>query len=144
MVDSRNRNGKCSKSSRNPPSKIDIGTISELQAVNLLINSGFYVARSCHHTSPFDIIAVDEYGNTFLIDVKTKIYRKKNNNKMLRVRSDNQKKMGVQIMTIDQERIEDRKDQKEFFNKLKSMLDNFPNKNMFKKKDTHNETDSKT
>ena len=43
------------------------------------------------------------------------------------------KKMGVQIMTIDQERIEDRKDQKEFFDKLKSMLDNFPNKNMFKK-----------
>ena len=41
--------------------------------------------------------------------------------------------MGVQIMTIDQERIEDRKDQKEFFDKLKSMLDNFPNKNMFKK-----------
>ena len=42
MVDSRNRDGKCSKPSRNPLSKIDIGTISELQAVNLLINSGFH------------------------------------------------------------------------------------------------------
>ena len=133
MVDSRNRDGKCGKPSRNPLSKIDIGTISELQAVNLLIKSGFYVAKSCHPTSPFDIIAVDEYGNTLLIDVKTKTYRKKNNNKIIRIRNDKQKKMGVQIMTIDQERIEDRKDQKEFFNKLKSMLDNFPNKNMFKK-----------
>ena len=79
-----------------------------------------------------------------LIDVQTKTYRKKNNNKIIRIRNDKQKKMGVQIMTIDQERIEDRKDQKEFFNKLKSMLDNFPNKNMFEEKDTHNETDSKT
>ena len=59
--------------------------------------------------------------------------QKKNNNKIIRIRNDKQKKMGVQIMTIDQERIEDRKDQKEFFDKLKSMLDNFPNKNMFKK-----------
>jgi hypothetical protein len=131
MVDSRNRDGKCSEPSRNPLSKIDIGTISELQAVNLLIKSGFYVAKSCHHTSPFDLVAVDEHGNTLLIDVKTKTYRKKNNNKIIRIRNDKQKKMGVQIMTIDQERIEDRKDQKEFFDKLKSMLDNFPNKNMF-------------
>ena len=144
MVDSWNRDGKCSEPSRNPLSKIDIGTISEFQAVNLLIKSGFYVAKSCHHTSPFDLVAVDEYGNTLLIDVKTKTYRKKNNNKIIRIRNDKQKKMGVQIMTIDQERIEDRKDQKEFFNKLKSMLDNFPNKNMFEEKDTHNETDSKT
>ena len=52
--------------------------------------------------------------------------------------------MGIQIMTIDQERIKDRKEQKEFFDKLNNMLDNFPNKNMFKKKDTHNETDPKT
>ena len=144
MVDSWNRDGKCSEPSRNPLSKIDIGTISEFQAVNLLIKSGFYVAKSCHHTSPFDLVAVDEYGNTLLIDVKTKTYSKKNNNKIIRIRNDKQKKMGVQIMTIDQERIEDRKDQKEFFNKLKSMLDNFPNKNMFEEKDTHNETDSKT
>ena len=144
MVDSRNRNGKCCKPSRNPLTKVDIGTISELLAVNLLIQSGFYVARSCHVQSPFDIIAVDEYGNTLLIDVKTKTYRKKNNCKIIRVRNDKQKKMGVQIMTIDQERIKDRKEQKEFFDKLNNMLDNFPNKNMFKKKDTHNETDSKT
>tara|TARA_E500000318_G_scaffold83232_1_gene78813 strand:+ start:3503 stop:3811 length:309 start_codon:yes stop_codon:yes gene_type:complete len=102
------------------------------------------VARSCHVQSPFDIIAVDEHGNTLLIDVKTKTYRKKNNCKIIRVRNDKQKKMGVQIMTIDQERIKDRKEQKEFFDKLNNMLDNFPNKNMFKKKDTHNETDSKT
>ncbi|BAQ89173.1 hypothetical protein [uncultured Mediterranean phage uvMED] len=144
MVDSRNRNGKCCKPGRNPLTKVDIGTISELLAVNLLIQSGFYVARSCHVQSPFDIIAVDEYGNTLLIDVKTKTYRKKNNCKIIRVRNDKQKKMGVQIMTIDQERIKDRKEQKEFFDKLNNMLDNFPNKNMFKKKDTHNETDSKT
>ena len=144
MVDSRNRNGKCCKPSRNPLTKVDIGTISELLAVNLLIQSGFYVARSCHVQSPFDIIAVDEHGNTLLIDVKTKTYRKKNNCKIIRVRNDKQKKMGVQIMTIDQERIKDRKEQKEFFDKLNNMLDNFPNKNMFKKKDTHNETDSKT
>jgi hypothetical protein len=144
MVDSRNRNGKCRKPGRNPLTKVDIGTISELSAVNLLIQSGFYVARSCHVQSPFDIIAVDEHGNTLLIDVKTKTYRKKNNCKIIRVRNDKQKKMGVQIMTIDQERIKDRKEQKEFFDKLNNMLDNFPNKNMFKKKDTHNETDSKT
>ncbi len=77
MVDSRNRNGKCRKPGRNPLTKVDIGTISELSAVNLLIQSGFYVARSCHVQSPFDIIAVDEHGNTLLIDIKTKSYRKK-------------------------------------------------------------------
>ena len=72
---------------------------------------------------------------------KQKLIEKKNNNKIIRIRNDKQKKMGVQIMTIDQERIEDRKDQKEFFDKLKSMLDNFPNKNMFKKikKESSNE-----
>jgi hypothetical protein len=69
---------------------------------------------------------------------------KKNNCKITRIQNKKQKQMGIQIMTIDQERIKDRKEQKEFFDKLNNMLDNFPNKNMFKKKDTHNETDPKT
>jgi hypothetical protein len=144
MGDSRNKSNRRSQSNHNTLSKVDLGTISELQAVNLLIQSGFYVARSCHTQSPFDIIAVDECGKTLLIDIKTKSYRKKNNCKIIRVPNKLQRKMGVQIMIIDQKRIEDRKEQKEFFDKLKNMLDHLPSKNMFEQKETHNETDSKT
>jgi hypothetical protein len=138
MVDSRNKLNKRSQSNRNIISKVDLGTISELQAVNLLIQSGFYVARSCHTQSPFDLIAVDECGRTLLIDVKTKSYRKKNNCKIIRVPNKLQRKMSVQIMIIDQKRTEDREEQKEFFKKLKNMLNTFPSKSMFEQKDTHN------
>ena len=140
MVDSRNRNGKCRKSSRNSVTKVDLGTISELQAVNLLIQSGFYVARSCHVQSPFDIVAISPKGKAFLIDVKTKSYRKKGNCKIYRIPTKKQKELKVHIMIIDQQKIEDRKEQKEFFDKLKDMVDFFPSSNMFdnKKKDTHN------
>jgi len=138
MVDSRNRNGKCRKPSRNSLTKVDLGTISELQAVNLLIQSGFYVARSCHTQSPFDLIAVDDCGQTLLIDIKTKSYRKKNNCKIYRSPNKLQKKMGVQIMIIDQKRIDDRTDQKEFFKKLEDMLNTHPSKSMFNQKGKKN------
>ena len=132
MVDSSNRNGKCRKSSRNSVTKVDLGTISELQAVNLLIQSGFYVARSCHVQSPFDIVAISPKGKAFLIDVKTKSYRKKGNCKIYRIPTKKQKELGVHIMIIDQQKIEDRKEQKEFFDKLKDMVDCFPSPTMFK------------
>ena len=132
MVDSRNRNGKCRKSSRNTVTKVDLGTISELQAVNLLIQSGFYVARSCHVQSPFDIVAISPKGKAFLIDVKTKSYRKKGNCKIYRIPTKKQKELGVHIMIIDQQKVEDRKEQKEFFDKLKDMVDCFPSPTMFK------------
>lgn len=138
MVDSRNKLNKRSQSNRNIINKVDLGTISELKAVELLIGSGFYVARSCHVQSPFDLIAVDECGRTLLIDVKTKSYRKKNNCKIFRIPNKLQKKMGVQIMIIDQKRTEDREEQKEFFKKLQNMLNSFPSKSMFKQEDTHN------
>lgn len=139
MVDSRNRNGKCRKPSRNSVTKVDLGTISELQAVNLLIQSGFYVARSCHVQSPFDIVAVSPKGKAFLIDVKTKSYRKKSNCKIYRTPTKKQKELGVHIMIIDQQKVEDRKEQKEFFDKLKDMVDCFPSPTMFKdlKGETH-------
>ena len=132
MVDSRNRNGKCRKSSRNTVTKVDLGTISEHQAINLLIQSGFYVARSCHVQSPFDIVAVSPKGKAFLIDVKTKSYRKKSNCKIYRTPTKKQKELGVHIMIIDQQKVEDRKEQKEFFDKLKDMVDCFPSPTMFK------------
>lgn len=139
MVDSRNRNGKCRKSSRNTVTKVDLGTISEHQAINLLIQSGFYVARSCHVQSPFDIVAVSPKGKAFLIDVKTKSYRKKSNCKIYRTPTKKQKELGVHIMIIDQQKVEDRKEQKEFFDKLKDMVDCFPSPTMFKdlKGETH-------
>ena len=138
MVDSRNRDGKCRKPSRNSLTKVDLGTISELQAVNLLIQSGFYVARSCHTQSPFDLIAVDDCGQTLLIDIKTKSYRKKNNCKICRSPNKLQRKMGVQIMIIDQKIIDDRTDQKEFFKKLEDMLNTHPSKSMFDQKGKKN------
>lgn len=138
MVDSRNKLNKRCQSNRNIISKVDLGTISELKAIELLIGSGFYVARSCHVQSPFDLIAIDEYGKTLLIDIKTKSYRKKNNCKITRSPNKLQRKMGVQIMIIDQKRIEDREDQKEFFKKLNDMLDMHPSKSMFEQKGKDN------
>jgi len=143
MVDSRNRNGKCSQSSRHSitqVSKPDLGTLSEHTAINLLIKQGYWVAKSCHFQSPFDIVAVSPKGKIFLIDVKTKSYRKKSNCKIYRSPSKKQKELGVHIMIIDQERVEDRKEQKEFFDKLNDMVDFHPSSTMFNniKKDTHN------
>ena len=138
MGDSRNKSNRRSQSNHNTLSKVDLGTISELTAINLLIQSGFYVSRSCHTQSPFDLIAVDKCGKTLLIDIKTKSYRKKNNCKIFRSPNKLQKQMGVQIMIIDQKRTEDRKEQKEFFAKLKNMLDHLPSKDMFEQKETHN------
>lgn len=131
-----------SKSKKRHVSKVDLGTISELTAVNLLIQSGFYVARSCHTQSPFDLIAVDKHGKCLLIDVKTKSYRKKSNCKIYRIPNKKQKELGVHIMIIDQKRVEDRDEQKEFMNKLYDILDSLPNAEAFNRRlkdKTHNE-----
>jgi len=131
MVDSRNKSNRRSQSSYHSISKVDTGTISEHDAIKLLIKEGFYVARSCHTHSPFDLIAVDKNGLCYLIDVKTKSYRTKNNNKICRSPNKLQRKLGVQLMIIDQRKKIDKEEQKEFFYKLEDMLNHFPSEKAF-------------
>lgn len=131
MGDSRNKSNRRSQSNRNSLSKVDTGTISEHDAIKLLIKEGFYVARSCHTHSPFDIVAIDKNGLCYLIDVKTKAYRTKSNNKICRSPNKIQRKLGVQLMIIDQKKNIDKEEQKEFFYKLEDMLNYFPSKKAF-------------
>ena len=130
----RNKSYRSGKSNSNCISKVskpDLGTLSEHEAIIMLMRHGYWVAKSCHDQSPFDMIAVHPNGSVHLIDVKTKSFRK-NRSKIFRTPSAKQKKLGIRIMTIDQSTIENKdSDQKDFLKEMKDLLNNFPNKDMF-------------
>ena len=134
----RNKSNRSSKSNSNSISEIsksDLGTLSENEAMMILIRHGFWVAQSCHVQSPFDMIAVHPNGSIHLLDIKTKSFRK-DRSKINRSPSAKQKKLNIKIMTIDQSKVgSNQEDQKDFLKEMKDLLNNFPNKDMF------NETD---
>lgn len=81
------------------------GVVSELKATQILINHGFLVYKNVSPHGIVDIIAMDEEGNMFLIDVKTISFRKKyklpSRKEIRRAPSGSQKKLGVILMIID-------------------------------------------
>ena len=85
------------------------GVISELKATQFLIKNGFLVFTNTSPNGLIDIIAVNDDGDVFLIDVKTITHRKKykylSKKEINRCPTKNQKKMGVIIMMIDEENI---------------------------------------
>ncbi len=84
-------------------SKSAKGMMAEIKAIKTLTNQGYWCARSLDPQAPFDIVAVAKDGSIRLIDVKTNSYRKKNNWKISRSLSEQQKKLNIELMMIDYE-----------------------------------------
>tara|TARA_R100001460_G_scaffold106286_1_gene153680 strand:+ start:2658 stop:3029 length:372 start_codon:yes stop_codon:yes gene_type:complete len=85
------------------------GVVSELKATQFLITKGFLVFTNTSPNGLIDIIAVNDDGEIFLIDVKTITHRKKykypSKKEINRCPTSNQKKMGVILMMIDDKNI---------------------------------------
>ena len=85
------------------------GVVSELKATQFLIKNGFLVFTNTSPNGLIDIIAVNDKGKVFLIDVKTITHRKKykylSKKEINRCPTASQKKMGVIIMMIDDKNI---------------------------------------
>ena len=81
------------------------GVVSELKATQFLIKNGFLVFNNTSPNGLIDIIAVNDEGKVFLIDVKTITHRKKykypSKKEINRCPTSDQKKMGVILMMID-------------------------------------------
>ena len=126
-----NRSSKLNCNVTNEISKPDLGTLSEHEAIIMLMRHGYWVAKSCHNQSPFDMVAVHPNGSVHIIDIKTKSFRK-DRSKISRSPSAKQKKLGIKIITIDQSKINKKDtDQKDFLKEMNDLLNNFPNKDMF-------------
>lgn len=84
------------------------GVLSELTAIKLLMKSDFLVCKNVCGHGLVDLIAVSSDGEVFLIDVKTQSRREnvpKGKDKIFRVPTSEQKKMGVVLMVIDNNRV---------------------------------------
>jgi len=85
------------------------GVVSELKATQILIKNGFLVFKNVSPNGMVDMIAMDEIGNLFLIDVKTISFRKKykmpSRKEIRRSPTPAQKKLGVILMIVDGEKI---------------------------------------
>tara|TARA_Y100001937_G_scaffold19712_1_gene27263 strand:- start:249 stop:626 length:378 start_codon:yes stop_codon:yes gene_type:complete len=105
-------------------SKIDIskrqkktsikGVVGEYEAIANLTKQGFYVAKSCDPSCPFDIVIVGKDGKIQLLDIKTNTYRKTNKGKILKNKpkgsyriyrspTKEQKKLGIKLIMVDYE-----------------------------------------
>ena len=78
-----------------------VGDIAEYYAITWLWDNGYDVFKNCGCTGPIDIVAINDKGETILIDVKTMgkypdgVYRNK------RVRTEKQKKLGVKLLAFN-------------------------------------------
>jgi hypothetical protein len=108
MVSSNTKYGGISRShskSIKQLTKSSIGVISEYEAICSLTKQGYMVAKSVDPQCVFDLVAIKPDGTIRLIDVKTKSYRKKNNHNIHRSPNEKQKKLGVELMVMDQKNI---------------------------------------
>tara|TARA_R100001594_G_scaffold125418_1_gene162423 strand:- start:12 stop:389 length:378 start_codon:yes stop_codon:yes gene_type:complete len=123
MVRSSTQHNKSCQSSLKS-SKIDIskrqkktsikGVVGEYEAIANLTKQGFYVAKSCDPSCPFDIVIVGKDGKIQLLDIKTNTYRKTNKGKILKNKpkgsyriyrspTKEQKKLGIKLIMVDYE-----------------------------------------
>ena len=78
-----------------------VGDIAEYYAITWLWDNGYDVFKNCGCTGPIDIVAINDKGETILIDVKTMgkypdgVYRNK------RVRTAKQKELGVKLLAFN-------------------------------------------
>jgi hypothetical protein len=85
------------------------GVVSELKATEILLKHGLLVYKNVSPNGLVDLIAMDQEGRIFLIDVKTISFRKKykqpSRKEIRRSPSGQQKKLGVILMIIDRESV---------------------------------------
>jgi len=83
------------------------GTVGEYETIAKLTKQGYFVAKSCDPSCPFDIVIVDKNGKIQLIDIKTQTYRKykkgiklKSPKKIYRTPTKQQKKLGIKLLSV--------------------------------------------
>ena len=83
------------------------GVCSELEAIKIFLNRGYYVARALDPQCPFDLIVVSKKGKISLLDVKsvsrrkTETYNCKPGDRINRSVSKRQKTLGVKIHYVE-------------------------------------------
>jgi len=86
--------------------KFKKGALSELIVSQDLIREGYDVFWSIQGTGPADIVAIHkDTGTVRLIDVKSESYVKKTGYKIHRYLTPIQKKIGVEIIEVDLEKV---------------------------------------
>ena len=80
------------------------GTIGEYQEIVNWSKAGYWVAKSCDPSCPFDLVAVSPDGTIKLLDIKTNTFRKNvkpYRRKIWRSPTAKQKKLGIKIVMVD-------------------------------------------
>ena len=90
------------------------GDRAELIAQEFFIEKGFYVFNNISQHGPVDMAIMDKDGHIMLIDVKALSLRTKNGWKVNRVPTEEQSKLGVQLIFVNLD--------------TKEVLDEVPNK----------------
>jgi|TARA_R100000479_G_scaffold158653_1_gene95625 hypothetical protein len=87
--------------------KSRLGAATELKVAADLIKKGFHVSKSLDPQCPFDLVITNDKGESCLIDVKTKCFRKsktsgnKPGDKINRTPSKLQKDMNIEIYEVE-------------------------------------------
>jgi hypothetical protein len=87
--------------------KSRLGAASELKAAIEFMKQGFHVSKSLDPQCPFDLVITNAKGESCLIDVKTKCFRKsktydnKPGDKINRTPSKLQKDMNIEIYEVE-------------------------------------------
>jgi len=88
------------------------GTVGEYESIAEYTRQGYWVAKSCDPSCPFDIVIVDRNGKIQLIDIKTNTFRKHKKGKSLKDKpkgsykihrspTKEQKRLGIKLMMVD-------------------------------------------
>ena len=95
------------KKKRKMISKSIKGVCSELEAIKIFLNRGYYVAKALDPQCPSDIVLVSKKGKISLLDIKsvsrrkTKTYNCKPGDRINRSVSKKQKTLGVKIHYVE-------------------------------------------
>jgi hypothetical protein len=83
---------------KNPTLK---GALAELAVAHKFLKKGLYVSKSLDPSSPFDLVITTNRGNSYLIDVKSISYRKKDNSIIARTLNQLQKQLNIRFYFTD-------------------------------------------
>ena len=101
------------------------GDRAELIAQEFFIKKGFYVFNNISQHGPVDMMIMDNDGHVMLIDVKALSLRTKNGWKVNRVPTEEQAKLGVQLVFVDLDTgnvMEDVPIKKDYFNSKNNVI----------------------
>ena len=101
------------------------GDRAELIAQEFFIKKGFYVFNNISQHGPVDLMIMDNDGHVMLIDVKALSLRTKNGWKVNRVPTEEQSKLGVQLIFVNLDTgnvMEDVPIKKDYFNSKNNVI----------------------